>query len=54
MRILCAVHPPDAIRKILECLGIPSRPPPLARAPSLDDGMSLAPGAERRLPAGGL
>jgi hypothetical protein len=32
MRILCAIHPPEAIRKILDCLGIPSRPPPIARA----------------------
>jgi hypothetical protein len=22
MKILCAVHPPEAIRKILECLGM--------------------------------
>ena len=28
MKILCAVNPPDAIRKILDCLGLPSRPPP--------------------------
>jgi len=28
MRILCAINPPDAIRKILDCLGLPSRPPP--------------------------
>ena len=29
MRILCAINPPDAIRKILDCLGLPSRPPPI-------------------------
>jgi hypothetical protein len=29
MRILCTVNPPDAIRKILDCLGLPSRPPPI-------------------------
>jgi hypothetical protein len=29
MRILCAVNPPDAIRKIIDCLGLPSRPPPV-------------------------
>ena len=28
MRILCAINPPDAIRKILDCLGLPSKPPP--------------------------
>ncbi len=26
MRILCAINPPEAIVKILECLGLPSRP----------------------------
>ena len=29
MRILCAINPSDAIRKILDCLGLPSRPPPI-------------------------
>jgi hypothetical protein len=29
MRILAAIHQPEAIRKILECLGLPSRPPPV-------------------------
>jgi hypothetical protein len=32
MRILAAIHPLDATRKILECLGLPSRAPPLAPA----------------------
>jgi hypothetical protein len=32
MRILCAIHPPEAIRKIMECLGVPCRAPPIARA----------------------
>jgi hypothetical protein len=27
--ILCAIHPPEAIKKILDCLGIPSKPPPI-------------------------
>jgi hypothetical protein len=31
-RILAAIHPPDAISKILICLGLPSRPPPIAPA----------------------
>jgi hypothetical protein len=31
MRILCAVNPPDAIKKILDCLGLPSRPSPSLR-----------------------
>jgi hypothetical protein len=32
MRILAAIHPPEAIRTILDCLALPSRPPPIARA----------------------
>ena len=32
MRILAAIHPPDATRAILECLGLPSRAPPASRA----------------------
>ena len=32
MRILCAVNPPEAIRKILDCLGMPVRAPPTAPA----------------------
>ena len=34
MRILAAINPPDAIHKILVCLGLPARPPPIARAMS--------------------
>ena len=30
MRILAVIHPPDATRAILECLGLPSRAPPTA------------------------
>ena len=30
--MLCAIHPPEAIGKILDFLGLPSRPPPIARA----------------------
>ena len=37
MRLVAASHPPEAIRKILECLGLPSRPPPLARPEQIDD-----------------
>jgi hypothetical protein len=32
MRVLCAVNPPGAVRKILDCIGLPSRPPPIAPA----------------------
>ena len=38
MRILAAINPPEAIRKILDCLGIPSRAPPIATASRADDG----------------
>ena len=36
LRILAAIHPPDATRKILDCLGLPSRPPPVAPAKRQD------------------
>jgi len=32
LRMLSAIHPPEATQKILECLGLPSRPPPIATA----------------------
>jgi hypothetical protein len=33
MRILCPIHSPESIKKILDCLGIPAQPPPaFARA----------------------
>ena len=32
MRILAAIHPPEATRAILECLGLPSRAPPTVAA----------------------
>lgn len=32
MRIIAAIQPPDTTRKILDCLGLPSRAPPLASA----------------------
>jgi len=34
MKIIGAIHPPDTPVKILECLGLPSRAPPLAHAVS--------------------
>jgi hypothetical protein len=38
MRIVAAIHSPGATRKILECLGLPSRPPPLkpAQSPNIE------------------
>ena len=32
MRIMAAVHSREAIRRILDCLGLPSRAPPFASA----------------------
>jgi len=32
MRILCAINVQEAIKKILDCLGIPSKPPPISPA----------------------
>ena len=32
MRILAAIHSPDAACRILDCLGLPSRAPPVASA----------------------
>jgi hypothetical protein len=37
MRILAAIHPPEATRAILECLGLPARAPPVAPAAVLSD-----------------
>src|SRR5439155_18782541 len=31
-RVIATIHPPEATRKILECLGLPSRPPPITPA----------------------
>jgi hypothetical protein len=32
MRIIAAIHPPETTQKILDCLGLPNRAPPLAPA----------------------
>ena len=32
LRILAAIHAPKAIRRILDCLGLPTRAPPIAEA----------------------
>jgi hypothetical protein len=32
MRVLAAIHAPEAIRAILDCLSLPSRSPPVSRA----------------------
>ena len=30
MRILATIHAPESVRKILDCVGLASRPPPIA------------------------
>jgi hypothetical protein len=42
LRILAAIHPPAAIQAILDCLGLPSRAPPLAAAPRDPSDPALA------------
>jgi hypothetical protein len=37
MRILAAIHPPEATRAILECMGLPSRAPPPSGARSHEE-----------------
>jgi len=37
MRIIATIHPPDATRAILTCLGLPARAPPLAPARRVED-----------------
>jgi len=44
MRILCAINPPEAIAKILNCLGLPSRPPPSLR--SCYGGQAISPAVQ--------
>ncbi len=40
MRILAAIDAPDAIQKILACLGLPARAPPVAAAlPDSDEAV---------------
>jgi Putative transposase len=41
MRILAAINPPAAIQKILACLGLPTRAPPVAPAISDRDAAAL-------------
>ena len=36
LNILAAIESPDAIEKILTCLGLPAQPPPIAPAARLD------------------
>ncbi len=51
LRVLAAIHPPQATRAFLECLGLPSRAPPIAPArPDPPDPEEFA--ADWREPAG--
>jgi hypothetical protein len=43
MRIIATIHPPDATRAILTCLGLPERGPPLTPTRRVeDDALSQA------------
>lgn len=42
MRVLAAIHPPEATQAILTCLALPARAPPL-RAARIDDASEEAP-----------
>jgi hypothetical protein len=42
MRVLCATHPPQAVQKILDCLGLPSRAPPIAPAMPIGDELCFS------------
>jgi hypothetical protein len=42
MRILAGIHPPEAIRKVLDCLGLPSRHLSIARTPSITHGRQIS------------
>jgi hypothetical protein len=51
MRLLATIHPPEATRAILECLGLPARAPPTAPArpeDELADGGDMGVDAEPR------
>ena len=54
MKILAALQPAETIRKIVDCLGLPSGPPPIASAmpdPEIDEpGLSWAAGRIRFRP----
>jgi hypothetical protein len=41
MRVLAAIHPPEATHAILACLALPARAPPL-RAARIDDASDEA------------
>ncbi len=42
MRVLAAIHPPEATRAILDCVGLASRAPPVSPpAPSQDTSIDF-------------
>ena len=42
LRVLAAIFPPENARQILDCLGLPSRPPPIAPARPTDSSFDFA------------
>ncbi len=45
MRLLAAISDPDVARRILACLALPPRAPPLAPANEIDLGLEVGHGA---------
>jgi len=52
MRLLAAIHPPDATQSILECLELPARAPPTAAPLPDDTGVGAGAGWEADFEAG--
>jgi len=48
MRIVAAIHPPEALGKIPDCLGQPSRAPPISPAVEKADWRHQAAGTRSR------
>jgi hypothetical protein len=50
MHVLAAIEAPEVARKILECLDLPARAPPLLPAPAASASHELAASAEEEPP----
>jgi hypothetical protein len=48
MRRLATIQTPAVIRAILDCLGLPARPPPIARAREEEDSLGVDAGPTDR------
>jgi hypothetical protein len=50
MRVLAVIEEPEVARKILECLDLPARAPPLLPAPAASASHEIAPSAGEEPP----